>query len=566
MIDLKGNPFFLNDADIRWVEETKASMPLEEKLQQLFFPIGYSSNKGYLQYELLNRHPGGVMFRTGKTEELFAAYSYLQTHTKVPLFLAANLEAGGDGIVEEGTAFGKQMQAAATGDPEQAYRLGKIACAEGQAVGCNYAFAPVVDIDLNYHNPITNVRTYGSDPEMVKACGLAYMRGAMECGSAVSIKHFPGDGVDECDQHILTSVNSLSCEEWDRTYGDIYKTLIEAGALTVMVGHIAMPAYQKRFNPNHPDKLMPATLSPELLKNLLREQLGFNGMIITDASPMVGFLCAMDRRQSVPYCIEAGCDMILFNKDYAEDLEYMKQGLADGILSEARLEEAVTRILAAKAALKLPEKRIAGTLAPKRENLDVIGCDLHRAWAMECADRAVTLVKDTQHLLPIDPVKHHRVLFEILGKCPSEKRVAERFIADMERKGFEMIPYEEEVFDFSKPMRFETVEEFRSKYDLVVYIGNVENASNKTTARLNWHAPYGAGNNIPWFVEVVPTVFISLQNPYHLLDVPMVKTYINAYSNHDLMIDAVVEKLVGRNEFKGVSPVDPFCGKEYLRY
>ena len=566
MIDLKANPFFLNDDQIAWVEATRDSLSTEEKLEQLFFPIGYSANEGYLQYELLNRHPGGVMFRTGKTEELFAAYSYLQTHTKVPLFLAANLEAGGDGIVEEGTAFGKQMQAAATGDPEQAYRLGKIACAEGQAVGCNYAFAPVVDIDLNYHNPITNVRTYGSDPEMVKACGLAYMRGAMECGSAVSIKHFPGDGVDECDQHILTSVNSLSCEEWDRTYGDIYKTLIEAGALTVMVGHIAMPAYQKKFNPNHPDKLMPATLSPELLKNLLREQLGFNGMIITDASPIVFFLCAMDRRQSVPYCIEAGCDMILFNKDYAEDLEYMKQGLADGILSEARLEEAVTRILAAKAALKLPEKRIAGTLAPKRENLDVIGCDLHRAWAMECADRAVTLVKDTQHLLPIDPVKHHRVLFEILGKCPSEKRVAERFIADMERKGFEMIPYEEEVFDFSKPMRFETVEEFRSKYDLVVYIGNVENASNKTTARLNWHAPYGAGNNIPWFVEVVPTVFISLQNPYHLLDVPMVKTYINAYSNHDLMIDAVVEKLVGRSEFKGVSPVDPFCGKEYLRY
>ena len=113
---------------------------------------------------------------------------------------------------------------------------------------------------------------------------------------------------------------------------------------------------------------------------------------------------------------------------------------------------------------------------------------------------------------------------------------------------------------------FETVTEFRNKYDLVVYIGNVENASNKTTNRLNWHAPYGAGNNIPWFVEVVPTVFISLQNPYHLLDVPMVKTYINAYSNHDLMIDTVVEKLVGKSEFTGKNPVDPFCGKDYLAW
>ena len=566
MIDLKARPFYLSDEDIRWVEETKASLSTKEKLEQLFFPIGYSANEGYLQYELLSRAPGGVMFRTGKTEELFSAYSYLQNHAKVPMFLAANLEAGGDGIVEEGTAFGKQMQVAATGDPEQAYRLGKIACSEGQAVGCNYAFAPVVDIDMNYHNPITNVRTYGSDPEMVKACGLAYMRGAKECGSAVSIKHFPGDGVDETDQHILTSVNALSCEEWDRTYGDIYKTLIDADALTVMVGHIAMPAYQKHFNPNHPNKLMPATLSPELLQNLLRGKLGFNGMIITDASPMVGFLCAMDREQSVPYCIEAGCDMILFNKDYEEDLGFMERGYEKGILSEKRLDEALTRILATKAAMKLHEKQKNGTLAPSREGLSVIACDEHKAWAKECAEKAVTLVKDTQHLLPIDPKKHHRVLFEILGKCPSEKRVAERFIKDMEAEGFEMIPYEEEVFDFSKPMRFETVTEFRNKYDLVVYIGNVENASNKTTNRLNWHAPYGAGNNIPWFVEVVPTVFISLQNPYHLLDVPMVKTYINAYSNHDLMIDTVVEKLVGKSEFTGKNPVDPFCGKDYLAW
>ncbi len=124
MLDLRAKPFYLSDEDIRWVEDTKASLTLEEKLGQLFFPIGYSPNEQYLQYEILNRNPGGLMFRTGKTEELFSAYTYLQEHAKVPMFLAANLEAGGDGIVEEGTAFGKQMQAAATGDPEQAYRLG----------------------------------------------------------------------------------------------------------------------------------------------------------------------------------------------------------------------------------------------------------------------------------------------------------------------------------------------------------------------------------------------------------------------------------------------------------
>ena len=565
-MDLKAKPFYLSDEDIKWVEETKASLTLDEKLGQLFFPIGYSPNEQYLQYEILAKNPGGLMFRTGKTEELFNAYSYLQTNSKVPMLLAANLEAGGDGIVLEGTPFGKQMQVAATDDPEQAYRLAKVSCSEGQAVGCNYAFAPVVDIDYNYHSPITNVRTYGSDPEKVKKFGLEYMRGAKECGSAVSIKHFPGDGVDEVDQHILTSVNSLSCEEWDKTYGDVYKTLIDEGALSVMVGHIALPSYQKKFNPDHPKKLIPASLSPELLNNLLREQLGFNGMIITDATPMVGFLCAMDREKSVPYCIEAGCDMILFNKDYDEDIQFMKKGYEEGILSERRLDEAITRILAMKAALRLHEKRANGTLVPDKKNLPVIGSKEHVSWARECADKSVTLVKDTQSLLPISPKKHKRVLYEIMGGCASEKRVEETFVKLMEAEGFEMIPYVKEEFDFNKPIKFESVTEFRNKYDLVIYLGNVENASNKTTARLNWHTIFGAGNNIPWFVEVVPTMFISLQIPYHLLDVPMVKTYINAYSNHDYVIESVVEKILGKSEFKGVSPVDPFCGKEYLAY
>lgn len=566
MINLKENPFYLSDEDIKWVELTKDSMTLDEKLEQLFFPIGYSSNENYLQYEILNHHPGGVMFRTGHKDEIYKAYSYLQNHTKIPMFLSANLEAGGDGLISEGTAFGKQMQIAATNDPHEAYKLGLVSCREAKAVGCNYAFAPVVDVDLNYHNPITNVRTFGCDKDMVKACGLEYMKAARECEMAVSIKHFPGDGVDEVDQHILTSVNSLSCEQWDETFGYIYKSLIDAGALTVMVGHIAMPAYQKKFDKNYSNKLIPATLSKELLQNLLRKQLHFNGMIITDASPMVGFLCAMDRQQAVPYCIEAGCDMILFNKEYNEDLKFMKDGLKNGILSKKRLDDAITRILATKAALKLHIRQREGTLIPAYEDMQFIGCEKHLQWAKESADKSITLVKDTQKLLPITPKKHKRILYEIIGDCASENRITKRFFELMEKEGFEMIPYQKEQFDFSKPMKFESVTEFREKYDLVIYIGNVENASNRTTNRLEWYAPFGAGNNIPWFVEVVPTLFISLQNPYHLLDVPMIKTYINAYSNHNAVIDALVDKITGKSSFKGVSPIDPFCGKEYLKY
>lgn len=561
MLDLNAKPFCLKADDIAWVERTLASMTEEEKLGQLFVPIGYAGIPAYLDRFLREYHIGGIMYRCGESAEMQKTHRYLQEHSKIPLLIGANLEEGGTGIASDGTSFGKQLQAAATGDPEAAYRLGKISCAEGRAVGCNWAFAPVVDVDRNWRNPITNVRTYGSDPDFVLACGREYLKAAREEKVLVAVKHFPGDGCDEVDQHLLTSVNDLSCEDWDAVYGKIYRGLIEDGAQTVMVGHIAQPAYQKRFNPRHPDKLVPATLSPELLQGLLRERLGFNGLIVTDSTCMVGFSCAMPRSRAVPYAIEAGCDLFLFNKDLEEDFGYMREGLRSGALSRVRLDEAVTRILAAKASLglhQMPKEK----LVPPPEALDLLRCPKHLAWAEDCADRAVTLVKDTQSLLPLDPAKTPKVLLEILGDFPSNERVLNTFEALLTKEGFRVERYVREQFE-TADFR---VARFQEQYDLVIYLGNVENASNRVTNRLSWYTFWGNGNNVPWFVEERPTLFISLANPYHLVDVPMIKTYLNAYSNSDTVLRAVLEKLMGRSPFRGKSPVDPFCGKNYLAW
>ena len=561
MIDLKGNPFYLKDDDIAWVMETLESMTQDEKIGQLFVPIGYSGDPGYLEGVMLRQRIGGILYRCGDAAEMQNTHRYLQEHSKIPLFICANLEDGGIGIATDGTSFGKQMQAAATGTAETAYRLGKVSCKEGRAVGCNWAFAPVVDIDRNWRNPITNVRTYGSDPETVLEYARRYMNAAKEENIMVSIKHFPGDGCDEVDQHILISVNDLETEEWDNTYGTIYRTLIEEGAQAVMVGHIAQPAYQRFYNPEHPDELVPATLSPELLKNLLREKLGFNGLVITDSTCMVGFASAMERAKAVPFCIEAGCDMFLFNKDLEEDVAYMKEGLKNDILSGQRLNEAVTRILAAKASLGL-HKQKKEELVPPVGALSVLRNEQHVSWAKESADKAVTLVKDTQSLLPISPEKHRKVLLEILGECESNERVIGHFEKRLTENGFSVERYQKENFETAK---FD-VHTFREQYDLVIYLGNVENQSNKVTNRLSWFTFWGNGNNVPWFVKERPVLFISLANPYHLVDVPMVKTYINAYSNNEYVLDAVVEKITGKSDFLGISPIDPFCGKEYLRW
>ncbi|MBQ6646095.1 MAG: glycoside hydrolase family 3 protein, partial [Clostridia bacterium] len=553
--DLAGRPFYLKQDKIAWVYGALSSMTEDEKIGQLFCPVADSTDMDYLQSELLRYHIGGLLFRTNPAQSIRNAMELLQSKSRLPLLCAANLELGSSSFVKEGTRFGRQMALGAAEDAKHAYRLGYVSCKEAAVVGCNFAFAPVSDLDLNWRNPIVNVRSYGSDPEKVLKMCLAYKRGADENRVAVAVKHFPGDGVDEVDQHLLVSVNSLSAEAWEETYGKIYRGMIEDGAMSFMVGHIDQPAWRHRLNPALPEGTVPATLSRELMEGLLRRHLGFNGLIITDSTAMVGFHCAMKRADAVPAAIAAGADMFLFNKSLPEDFAYMRDGIRRGLLSWERVDEAVTRILAMKAALGLDQKRM-----PDRENMSCIGCETHHAWARELADEAITLVKDTANNLPLDPRKTKRLLLQVLGGFPSEGRIAAHMMEKLTAEGFAVTLYRPED---SATYRF-GVKPFTDAFDAVLYLGNVENASNKTTNRLNWTTFRGHGDNVPWFVHEVPTVFASLANPYHLVDVPMIQTYINCYSNNEETLDALIEKLLGRDAFRGHSPTDPFCGKEYL--
>lgn len=562
MIDYKSNPFYLSDEDIIWIEETYGSMTTEEKIGQLFVPIVFSKDETELRKLVQERYIGGMLYRDGAGAEIQEAHNVLQKYSKVPLLTASNLEHGGVGSAIEGTYYGNEMLAAATKDAESAYRLGKISCSEGKAVGVNWAFAPVVDIDINFRNPITNVRTFGSDMQRIIEMGKHYIKAAKEEGVATAVKHFPGDGVDERDQHLLTSVNSLSCEDWDNTYGKIYQEMIEAGTLTIMCGHISMPAYEEFFDGEKCRQMIPATLSKNLLLKLLREKLGFNGLIVTDASPMVGFCSAMERETAVPMAIACGCDMFLFNKNMEEDFIFMRKGYEKGILTEKRLEEAVKRILAVKAALKLHQNQETGTIIQEKEKLSVLNCEKYDVWARECADKGVTLVKNLQEVLPLSPKKQKHILMEILGDFPSNERVAASFKDKLEKADFKVSIYKPEGYE----AMYDTVENFKRSYDLVLYVANIETVSNKTVSRLHWHTMFGLGNNIPWFINEVPAIFVSVGNPYHLLDAPMIKTYINGYCNSEYVIHAVVEKLLGISEFQGVSPVDAFCGREDTKY
>ena len=334
MIDLAAKPFYLKPEDIEWVNTTLAGMTTEEKAGQLFCVLFKECKPEEFEYVFNILKPGGCMYRVVPTERAIAATQNIYSRSKVPPLIAANLEKGGNGIVTEGTLVGAPMEIAATDDIGMATKMAHACAAEASAVGANWAFAPIIDIDTNYRNPITNTRTFGSDPERVRRMGRAYVEEVQKMGLAASIKHFPGDGQDERDQHLVTSINSMDCDPWMNTYGAAYKAGIEAGALTAMVGHIMQPAWTRRLNPGIKDEdIMPGTLSREMMQGLLRGELGFNGLICTDATTMAGYTLAMSRRRAVPESIARGADMFLFARNLEEDYGFMLQGIKDGIIT-----------------------------------------------------------------------------------------------------------------------------------------------------------------------------------------------------------------------------------------
>ncbi len=589
MVNLKIQPYNLDDEAIKWVQDTISNMTIEEKIGQLFVNMGESREEEYLKSIVDDYHIGGVRYNPGTAEEVYEQNRILQENSKIPLLIAANTEAGGNGACTDGTYVGNEIKIAATNDKRYAYELGRISGLEASAIGCNWSFAPIVDINRNWRNPIISTRTFCDDPDKTLELALEYMKGIQESGIAPAAKHFPGDGIDERDQHLSFAPNTLSVEEWDATFGKVYAGLFEGGLPSIMAGHIALPAYVRYFNPkaNQQELIMPATLNKYILTDLLRGKMKFNGLVVTDASHMVAMTSTMKRKEMLPTAIAAGSDLFLFFNDPEEDFKWMLEGYQNGIITEERLEEALIRILGTKAALGLHKKAKNEILLPKEEAMKKIGLEQNKAIALEVADKGITLVKNHEGIFPISSQKQKRVLLVDVkgseggfGKFLSlmngkQKTPTELMKEYLEVEGFEVEIYESPMDKVMKlPMEEmakammnvyaskRPISDLTDNYDLII---NIANVNPNTDQRIQWPASKGTPD-IPFYIHEVPTVFVSVQCPFHLADVPQVRTYINTYDSKDITIKALVEKMLGRSEFLGVSPVDAFCGLEDTRY
>ena len=556
-VDLRAIPYQLDDEQFGWVEQTLAGLSDEEKVGQLFVHLFHFGADTFSGNDLTNAeilakyHIGGARYHGGTAAKVQELINSLQTASKIPLLVAANCDSGGNGACTDGTYIATGAQCDAARSEEVPFRTGLVSAREASALGVNVNFAPVIDIFANWRNTIVNSRCHGSTADDVIRSTDAKARGLRAAGEdlAVCVKHFPGDGTEERDQHLVLGVNELTPDEWDDSFGRVYHHHIDAGAEMIMAGHIALPEYSKKLDPSLADAdIMPATLAPELLQGLLKTQLGFNGLVITDASHMLGMTSAMRRQDYVPRAIASGCDMFLFFNDIAEDYGFMLDGVRNGVITPERLDDAVRRVLGLKAKLNLHRKQAEGTLLRQPDDLSVVGCEEHLRWRAEAADASITLVKNTLDQLPLRPETHRRVRLYYLdteggGLYESSPEALDHFRAELEGRGFEVT-----VNDGTSRVKGSTLK-FREEVDAAIIVANIVGYAAENNYRIRWKTPMST--DCPWYVHEVPTVMVSLNFTTHLHDATMVKAYINAYHDNPDAIAHTVAKITGESEFKG---------------
>ena len=584
MVDLKTRPYYLNEEDIKWVKDTIASMSDEEKVGQLFFQLTAGMDENYLRNLVEKYHLGGCRYNNMPAAAVQMQNRILQKYSKVPLIIACNTETGGNGACSDGTFIGSGIKIGATDNLEHAFNLGKMSNEEASVIGCNMAFAPVCDIHRNWENTEVVARAFGNDAKKVALMSKAYLDGAHTIkGFACAAKHFPGNGIDFRDAHISNNLNNLNEKQWMETYGHVYKTLIESDLDAIMGGHIMMKEYMNDVKPGIKDEeLLPATLCKEIMTGLLREKLGFNGMVVTDASHMVAMTNRMTRKEMLPAAINAGCDMFLFFNDPDEDFATMLQAYQTGIISNERMEEALTRILGLKARMGL-NKVSKEELVPPMEALANVGKKEYKEASENISKDCITLVKyKDADVLPLTVNKYKRIMIVYvkgaagamdalvqmaMGGQANKKNPAEDLRDRLIEKGFDAFIYESPLEKIKKQIAAgekpnlniyfagkNAISDFKAGQDLVITLCDVANG------RPSFGLSKGGGE-IPWYVFELPVVAISVNAPTMLADIPQVRTYINAYDSKESTMEALVDNLLkGPEAFKGKDPIDSFCG------
>src|SRR5713101_8048230 len=543
----------LSPAANAWVETTLRKLTVDEKIGQLIFTTYHGSftatdTAAYRQilHDVTDLHVGGFINITqGSPLGIVKSQAYptavlnnqLQAKSKLPLLVGADFERGTAMRLDEGTSFPTAMALAAGGNLKDAYTMGKITALESRAVGVHWIYAPDADVNNNPANPIINTRSFGEDPERVAQFVSEFVRGVRENGGLATAKHFPGHGDTASDSHIDLPVIHADRERLEQLEFVPFRAAISAGVSSIMTGHLSVPALE-------PDPNTPATLSSRILTGLLRNELHFEGLVVTDAMDMGGITVRYAPGEAAVRAFEAGADALLMPPVPDAAFEGLQNAMKSGRISRERLDASVRRILQAKARLGLEENRLIDVNTINQK----FGHVAWQAEAQDISDRGVTLLRDTAHRLPLDATKPTRAL--LLA-----------FYADPE-------PYPGEDLERELRLRFDSLTTLRAdtkfvkadmlklpppdSYDVAILALFVRVSDRKGNVDVPAEQAELADQ---LFKTGKPVATVGLGSPYLIERFPQAETWLAAFGISDVAQISAARALFGEIPVRGHLPV-----------
>lgn len=536
----------LNRADSSgdWIEVTLQHLSLEEKVGQLLFvatPGTYYAEDSDEWKEIVRyateRKIGGFVFSIGDVYEYAVQLNKLQSIVEVPLLIAGDFEYGAAMRVRRSTMFPRAMAIGATRNARYAYEAGRITALEGRAIGVHQNYAPTIDVNNNPRNPVINTRSFGDDVHLVSEMGAAYTRGSQDGGMIATLKHFPGHGDTDVDTHLGLATLSHEKDHYDAIEFPPFTAAIKAGAMSVMVGHIAVPVFDTASG-------IPASVSPRITTDLLRKKLGFSGLIVTDALRMRGVAARYSPGEAAVLALNAGADVVLMPADIDVAIDAIITAIRRNILTEERLDESVRRILKAKQWAGLDRDRFVDV----SKVASVVDTREHRARALEIARKAVTILGNKNSILPLSVVERRKFLDIVISDSEDPRAgrsfhnsLRNRLNADIAR-----------IDDRSNDLEYDSVVASARRADVLVFqflltvrsgemTGFISRKQKDLVARL---AALGK-----------PMIAISFGNPYVMMELPPLEAYVCAYSDAPVMQQAVAEVAFAEEPAVGKLPI-----------
>ena len=529
-----------------WVDSTLAHLTLEEKVAQMTVAVApgrYLPGGGGTWQELerliTHRKIGAVYFSLGDVYEYAKQANKLQRMSKLPLLIASDFEYGVGMRVKYSTTFPRAMAIGATRNPRFAYLSAKATGAEGRALGVHHNYAPDADVNTSPLNPVINTRAFSDDPKLVGEMIVEYVKGLHDGGMISTVKHFPGHGDSDVDTHLGLSVLNFGKLRLDSVELAPFRKAIGAGVMSVMVGHLAIPALDSTQN-------LPSTISENVTTKLLRNELGFNGLIVTDALRMQAVSRTHAPGEAAVLAVKAGADVILAPEDVDIAIEAIVDAARRKEISEQRIDQSVRKILSAKQYVGLDVNRFVD----EEKIAEVVGNREHQALALEIARNAVTVLANQNNILPLPTVDGRKALDLVISDSEDENDGSYFHRLLQTRRGNNSDFYK--IDPTSNRLDYDSVLTLAKKSDLLI-------------VQLLLFTRSGAMSGFiePKHTELLnklsemkkPEIVISFGNPYVAAAFPKSDAYVCTYSDADVMIQACAEVLFAQSPPKGKLPI-----------